>query len=438
MTRCDIIIKGGSIVTMDAGYRILEEHFIAISEGKIIQIAPLDQIKDFKAKKQIDASSCLITPGFINTHSHLGMSYFRGLADDLPLKTWLGDYIWPLETKMLSGDFIYDASLHGASEMIKEGITFSNDMYFHKDRVAEACVKAGLRVNVSQTVIGEAGSLEMEDNIRSLREFKEEYRDQDLVDCSLAPHAIYTCSGETLKGCADAAIQNDWLIHTHLSETRQELEDCLKIHNMRPLDYLEKLGFLEARCVFAHCVWLSNAEIQKMSGSRCSVSLCTDSNHKLSNGTAPLKEMLDASLTLSLGTDSVASNNNLDILEELSFLAKLHKGINHDPTLLPAKEAFSLLTIEGARALGRAGDLGSIEISKQADINIIDIGNLKSQPIYDPYSHLVYAIGSEQIRDQLIAGRITMQDRKLQNVNERDLIQTAKQYKEHILKEMQK
>nr|MDK2850220.1 5-methylthioadenosine/S-adenosylhomocysteine deaminase [Candidatus Cloacimonadota bacterium] len=436
MKYTDTIIYGGMIVTMDPDFRILEDHFIAIDSGKILDILPRQQLKNFSAKKQIDASGCLVTPGFVNAHTHVPMSYFRGLADDIPLDRWLNDYIWPLEAKMISGDYVYDSSLHAAAEMIKNGITLCNDMYFHADRIAEAFTKAGIRIIISQAIIGHNFKKDPSEIAPLVDRMKGLYQDNPLVDCAIAPHAIYTCSKEILKACADAAKANDWMIHTHLSENQKELEDCLKEHSKRPLEYLESLGFLEAKCLFAHGVWLSGSEQKKLANAHAAIAMCVHSNLKLGNGIAPLKDMLQNSVKLAIGTDGVASNNSLDILGELGTLARLHKGINHDPTILSAKQAFSLLTIDGAKALGKGKDLGSIEIEKQADIAIIDIDNLATIPLYNPYSHLIYAVKSEMIRDLMVAGKLVMENRTLINLDEAEILNTAKSYKDKILQEI--
>ncbi len=436
MKHIDSIIKGGMIVTMDPQFRVLEEHFIAIDSGKILDILPLARLKDFKTKNKIDASGCLVTPGFVNAHTHVPMSYFRGLADDLPLDKWLNDYIWPLEAKMVNEDFVLDSSLHAAAEMIKNGITLCNDMYFHEDRIADAFTKAGTRVIISQAIIGHNFDKDPSEIAPIVQKMQSCYQDNPLVDCAIAPHAIYTCSKEILEACAEAAIANDWMIHTHLSETQKELEDCLKEHGKRPLEYLESLGFLEAKCLFAHGVWLSGTEQKKLSDATAAIALCAHSNLKLGSGNAPVKDMLQNSVKLAIGTDGVASNNSLDILSEVGTLARLHKGINHDPTILSAKKAFSLLTIDGAKALGRGEDLGSLETGKWADIAIIQIDSLATTPLYNPYSQLVYAMKSEMIRDLMVAGRFVMKDRTLTNLDEKELIETAKKYKIKILQEL--
>jgi 5-methylthioadenosine/S-adenosylhomocysteine deaminase len=436
--RCDHIIKGGRIVCMDAGFRVLEDHFILVRDGLIQDILALDRLKDYKAQSVVDATGCLVIPALINAHSHLPMTYFRGLADDLPLDRWLSEYIWPLEAKLVDADFVYDASLHGAAEMLKNGICLSNDMYFHSDMIAKACSRAGMRVIVSTAVIApdfagdpalyEAKMLELEDFCRDL----------PLAECALAPHALYTCSEKLLKACAGYALKHDWRLHTHLSETRLELEDCLKAHGKRPLDYLADLGFLEARCMFAHGVWLSGEECRRLGASNSAVAICTDSNLKLASGFAPLKSMMEHGVRFAMGTDGVASNNNLDLLEELSTTAKLHKALNGDPLFLPAREAFAHVTIEAARALGMEDTLGSLEPGKAADLCLVDIQNLPSSPCYNPYSQLVYSMGSHQMRDVMVAGKFAVRDYQLVNLDESELIEQADEFMRKIQREMQK
>ena len=437
MIFCDTLIKGGSLITMDAGFRILEDHVLAIKDGRILGFTPIGT-KDYEAKKVIDASGCLITPGFINAHTHMPMTYFRGLADDLPLYKWLHEYIWPLEAKMVNAEFVYDAALHATAEMLCNGITLANDMYFHKDQIAAAAIQAGMRVIVSEAIAGHTFKGSLDSIAEGVRSFKDQYRDQPLVDCCLAPHSIYTCSREILKACAKAAADHGWLIHTHLSETQSERDNCLKERGLLPLEYLHSLGFTAQRCVFAHGVWLSREELDLMIGTSCSIAICTDSNLKLSSGFAPIFELKQRGIKTVMATDGVASNNNLDILEELGTTAKLHKALNNDPEFLPARDAFAMLTIDAARALGKEDQIGSLETGKAADLCIIDMGFLHSQPMYNPYSHLVYAVSAHQVRDVFVAGKQVVKSFKPVCVDTAALIDKAKHWKNKILSEMEK
>ncbi len=436
MKQADLIISGATILSMDAELAIHQDHDLIVTDGKISAIEPQGK-HIWQAQETLDAQHCIVMPGLINTHSHLPMSWFRGLADDLPLDIWLNHYIWPLEARLLSKSFIYDATLFGAGEMLKSGITMTNDMYFEMSAIADACIKAGLRALISEAVIEAKMGADYRPSLLVLK-YKDRYRDQPLVDFSLAPHAIYTCSGDMLSRCAQAAKEHDLLIHIHLSETAAEVENCLREHGKRPVHYLNDIGLLEARCVFAHGVHIDAGEMEVLQQKPVSISICTDSNLKLASGLAPIKEYLDHGINLSLGTDSVASNNDLDLLGELSTTAKLHKALNNDPAFLPAIEALKLVTINAARALGVEDRRGSLEIGKDADFLVIDTQSLNSMPIYEPASQLVYAINSRQIRDVFVAGKQVVKEQRLVNLDEAELLQTATRYATMIKEELSK
>lgn len=436
----ETVIENATLVTMDGQFRVLDSHTLGINRGKIAAIFPSGS-SSYWAKEKINAQNCLVTPGLINAHSHLPMTYFRGLADDLPLQTWLQEYIWPLEAKLVTPEFVYDATLHGAAEMLKNGISTTNDMYFHMSSIADACIKAGLRVIISEALIDH----QLTEDDRNccignrIKKLREDYRDQALIEFSLAPHSIYTCSSETLKKCAEVARDNGFLIHMHLSETSEEVQNCLKAHGKKPVEYIQDLGLLEINSVLAHGIWVDDQEMDILVRSgKASIAICTESHLKLISGFAPIKRYLEKGINLCLGTDGVASNNNLDLLEEVSITAKLHKALNNDPTLLPAREAFAMVTCNAAQAIGRKADLGSLEIGKTADIAVFQMDSLENQPVYNPYSHLVYAMGSHSVRDLLVNGRIVMQNRHLTRVNEDLLLRRAKAYQELISKEIGK
>ncbi|MBP7333249.1 MAG: amidohydrolase family protein [Candidatus Cloacimonas sp.] len=431
----DIVLEGGTVITMDAQSQILENYCIGIKDGTIQAIFP-EGSSSYETKQKIDTHNCLIIPGLINMHSHLPMTYFRGLADDLPLNIWLQKYIWPLEAKLIKPQFVYDATLHSASEMIKNGISTTNDMYFCMNSIADACSQAGLRVLIGEVMIDDEPSKNSPENTigKKIEVLKEEYKNNPLIDFTLAPHSIYACSSQTLKTCAEIAKNKNILIHTHLSETREEVENCLKMHNKRPVEYLQELGLLEVRSIFAHGIWIDEREMELLAEKKLSsIAVCTESNLKLSSGFIPVKMCQEKGINLCLGTDGVASNNNLDLLTELSVTAKLHKALNNDPALLPAKEAFAFVTINAAKALGKEKELGSLEKGKIADIAVVTLQELENNPVYNPYSLLVYAINSNSIRDMIIQGKIVMHKRQLCNVNEQQLLDKATDYKEMIL-----
>ncbi len=434
----DLVIEGGCLVTMDGSFRVLEDHCIGIVGSRIEAIFP-QKSTGYEAGERIDAGGCLVIPGLINTHSHLPMTYFRGLADDLPLHKWLQEYIWPLEAKLVNAAFVFDATLHGAAEMIKNGITCTNDMYFHMASIANACKEAGLRVVVSEALIDPSGSLATaEQGIGSkIIELQKLFRNEPLISFSLAPHSIYTCSKASLAKCAEVAVEHGFMLHMHLSETEQERLTCIREHGMKPVEYLHSLGLLDSPNVLAHGIWVDDNEMELLAAKgTSSIAVCTESNLKLIAGFAPLKAYSGHGINLSLATDGVASNNNLDLISELSLTAKLHKALNNDPEFLPAKDAFAMVTVNAAKALGKQNDIGSLEQGKLADIAIISLNEPENQPMYNPYSHLVYALNSSSVRDSIIQGVPVMRNRKLCLVSESKLRDMAAQHKEHILREI--
>jgi len=422
----DLIVKGGTIITMDPRAPELENHSLAVKDGKIAAIYPSSEDL-WSAPEILDASDCLMIPGLINTHSHLPMTYFRGLADDLPLDIWLRHYIWPMEAKILNAQVIRDATLHGACEMLKNGISMSHDMYFNMPAIADACSQAGMRVLIGEAVIDAQLAGDQLPGAR-ISELRQLYQDNPLVDFDLAPHSIYACSRSTLEKCVQASEDLNVPLHIHLSETEAEVQNCLKEQGKRPVHYLNELGMLDAKVLLAHAIWVDASEIEVLAAKGVSIASCTDSNLKLSSGILPLKSYLDQGVNVSLATDGVASNNDLDLLSELGNTARLHKAINRDPAFLPAKEALKLVTINAAKALGVEHLRGSLEVGKDADICVMELNDLQSQPLYNPYSHLVYALGSRHVRDMVVAGRVVLRNGQLTQADETELVATAKAY----------
>ncbi len=432
----DLIMQGGIILTLDENLRVLEDQAIAIDQGRVLDIFDPREEK-YQARQRLDTSDCIVMPGLINAHTHLPMSYFRGLADDLPLQAWLRDFIWPLEAKMLSREFISQAALHGAAEMIKNGITQIQDMYFDMPAVANACSQAGLRAIIGEAVLdghGNAGSEALGNKVLELRQ---RYKADPLLDFNLAPHSIYACSEQTLSKCARVAAEHDIPLHLHLSESREEVEACLKEHGLKPVFHLQKVGILELPAVYAHAIWTDPDEITLMAANPASVAICSDSNLKLASGILPLAAYLAAGVNVCFGTDGVASNNNLDLFAEMDLTAKLHKALNNDPAFLPAVKTVQMATSGAARALGVADRRGSLEIGKDADICVLSLSGLESQPVYNPWSHVVYTLGAKQVRDVVINGEIVLKDGRLTKVDEAELVATAKSWKNRVLKELE-
>jgi 5-methylthioadenosine/S-adenosylhomocysteine deaminase len=435
----DLLIKGGIILCMDNEMQNLENYQIAIDNGRIIDICPTES-KDYIARKILDASDCIIMPGLINAHTHLPMTYFRGLADDLPLEIWLNNYIWPLEAKILNRKFIYNASLHGAAEMLKNGITQIHDMYFDMPAIADACTKVGLRAIIGEAFLDSNTSSpeKLPELGNKMLQMRQRYKDNPLVDFNLAPHSIYGCSRKTLEKCAQIAEETGILLHMHLSETKSEVEQCVQDYGLKPVFYLKDIGILDLPAVYAHGVWMDEEEIELLSEVPASIAICTESNLKLASGILPLATYKKYGVNLCFATDGVASNNNLDILSEMDVTAKLHKVMNKDPAFLPAVDIVKMATCDAAKALGISRKRGSLEVGKDADICILNLSELESQPLYNPYSHIVYAMTSRNVRDVIVNGKIMLENGRLTQVDESALIATAKEQKEYILKQLSK
>ncbi len=429
--KIDLLIKNGLILEFD---KVPEINSIAISNGNILEIGKDIELR-YDAKQIIDATDKIVTPGFVNTHSHVAMSYFKGLADDLPLQEWLSKHIWPVEGKFLSEEFVEDAALHGCTEMIKNGIATFSDMYFFGDQTAKSAEKIGIRAILGEGVLDyPVANYKNADEIFSyIRKMHNKHKKSELIDFAVAPHAIYTCGKENLIKAKDLAQELGILLHLHLSETNKEVEDCVKKTGLRPVEYLDSIGFFEGDVIAAHAIWLDENEQNILSENNSSIAINTSSNLKLASGITSFKSHIEHGINLSIGTDGVAANNNLSFLQEISLMAKLQKALNYDPTILPAEDMIQIATIGGARALKKSDQIGSIEVGKKADIILVDINNIEAQPLYDPYSHLVYSLTSEQIKDVIINGKIVMRNRQLINIDEKELIEKAKYYQKRII-----
>jgi len=433
------IISNATILTMDKCRSVIEKGAIAINKDTIVAIGKTESIlQNFQTAELIDADDCIVIPGLINAHSHLPMTYFRGVADDLPLEKWLYSYIWPLEKQFITPGFVYDASLHGAAEMVKNGITLTKDMYFHGSEIAAALTKVGMRGMIGEAILDfklvETGGLE---HIGKYAVHMEKtHKNNPLINFTISPHAIYSCSTRTLERCVSMALDHDLLMQTHLSETEQEVLDCQKAHNSLPVHYLKDIGMLATKLVIAHGIWVSEEEMELLAEHDTSVAICTESNLKLAAGFAPLSNYFKHKVRCCFATDGVASNNNLDLLAELDFTAKLHKTINHDPTFLPAEQALGMATSEAAKALHRFDELGSLEVGKKADLVVLDCNSVEGQPLHNPYSQVVYALGGRAVHDVVINGEVVLRHKKLTQVDEQEIIAKAKEHAKLIQREL--
>lgn len=433
--KVDMIVCAEHIVTMNQNLDVITNGAIAIKGKKIIAIGKTKEItKAYISNTIVGGEHFAVLPGLINTHTHAAMVYFRGLADDLPLKEWLENYMWPAETALLSDDFIYDAVELACLEMIKGGITTYCDIYFFSQSASKATINAGMRAFMGVGILDfpTVSAKTTDQYIDNVKQMIDAYKGHELIVPCVAPHALYTCSKETLKTAQSIAEYYDIPIHTHLSETEWEVNEILSKHGLRPAMYLHEIGFLSSRVLAAHCVWLNNEEIETLSKHNVSVSHCIESNLKLSSGIAPIPEMLKAGVKVSLGTDGAASNNDLNIIGEMSTVAKVHKAISKNPTVLDAKTVLLMATRWGAEAIGMGNLIGSLEQGKNADMILIDIKKPNLVPIYNIYSHIVYSLSPSDIDTVIINGKVIMENRCVITIDEEETINKAKIWSDKI------
>jgi 5-methylthioadenosine/S-adenosylhomocysteine deaminase len=432
----DILITDSTILPFDNDMPgSIAPGYIAIKGKKIIKLGHMsDLAAGYKADKIIDGRSKLVMPGLVNCHNHAPMTLFRGLADDLPLMTWLQEYIFPAEAKSVNPEMVYWCSKLAAIEMILSGTTTVADGYFLEDRVAEAFIECGIRSVAAQGVIDfpAPGVPDPGQNVAVAEEFINRWQfSNNLLTPAVFCHSPYTCSPETLKRAKEMAVREKILFFLHLSETKSEVDQIRQQHGTTPVRYLDKLGILDSNTICIHCVWLEHEEIEILAHSGTKVVSCPQSNMKLGAGIAPLKEMLAAGISVGLGTDSCASNNRLDMFYEMDICAKLHKVKDLDPTALPAHTVLQLATSGGAAVLGLEKDIGSLAPGKRADLILIDIAQPHLQPFYHS-NLLVYSASGSDVSTVIINGKVVMEDRVVLTVNVAEAINEVRRIAEEL------
>ena len=414
------LIKNIDIITMDADKNRYPGGAILYEGDTIEYVGPFsdleDKIKeDNRQVKVIDGRGMLALPGFINAHTHIPMTAFRGYADNMALWEWLTQKIWPMEAKLKPGD-CYWLSLLGAAEMIMAGVTTFSDMYMFTGDIARAAADSGMRAVISRAMVGPDDTYGQ--RLKDVEELAEwQNKAEGRITMMIAPHAVYTCSPDFLVTCRKLAEEYKTGIHIHLSETAKEVEDCLKEHGKTPVKHLYDLGYFDLPVTAAHCVHLTDEDMDLMARHDVMVAHCPSSNMKLASGFAPVDRMLKRGITVSLGTDGAASNNNLSILKEMSVAALIAKGYTGDPNALPAHKVVEMATASGAKALMLEDKTGSLEAGKKADIQLIDISGPHLFPKEDPLVHLVYSGYSGDVDTLVINGRVVMQGRKLTTID---------------------
>lgn len=435
MERVDIIITADYVLTMDQDLAVIEYGAIAIQDGKIVAVDTASRItQNYSASKILNGEGKVAFPGLINTHTHAAMVFFRGLADDLPLKIWLEEHIWPAEAKWLSPEFVRDAVELACLEMLKAGITTYADMYFFGDAVAQSTRKIGMRAVVGSGVVDfpSATGNNADDYLANADRFIKKWKGDDLTVPSIADHSAYACCPETLKKSKALADRHDVMLQIHLSETEWEVNEIRSRYGRRPVAHLDSLGLLDERLIAAHCVWIDPEEIEMLAKAKTNVSHCIESNLKLASGIAPVVKMLQAGVNVSFGTDGAASNNDLSILSEMSTAAKVHKALSGDPTALNARQAMLMATRHGADALGLGSLCGSLEAGKAADIVLADLNKPHLVPLYDIYSHIVYSMNAADIDTVLVGGKVILERRILTTIDEAEIMAKAVQWSRNI------
>jgi 5-methylthioadenosine/S-adenosylhomocysteine deaminase len=439
-TSADLILHNAHVLTMDEALSQFEPGAVAISSDTVLAVGFESEILGhFVAPTKVDCGGRVLMPGLINAHTHAAMTLLRGLADDLRLEVWLMGYMMPVEREFVSPDFVRLGTLLACAEMIRSGVTTFADMYYYEEDVARATAEAGLRALASQTVLKfpSPDAASYEDSLAMAREFIGRWRDHPLIVPSVAPHAAYTCTDEILRATAELAAEYDVPLHTHIAETALEVENMRKGSGMPVVPYVKKQGLFDAKVLAAHCVHIDVGEMHTLLHAGAGVSHNPSSNLKLASGFAPVRKMLETGLNVGIGTDGAASNNDLDMFEEVRLAAFVAKAVSNDPTALPASTALTMATRLGARALHMGEITGSLEAGKRADLILLDLTPLHNAPAFkrdgaNIYAQIVYAGKSTDVTDVMTNGRWLMRDRVLQTVNEPDLLAAAADYARRI------
>jgi 5-methylthioadenosine/S-adenosylhomocysteine deaminase len=434
MQDLDVIVKNGTILTMDPENRLLEGGVVGVKDDTIKIVGQMDQEK-ITGKKVIDADGGIVLPGLINGHTHAAMSLFRGLADDLPLMDWLNNYIFPVESRM-DADFVHAGTLLACAEMILSGTTTFCDMYLFEDEVAKAARKAEMRCLVGEVLydFDSPNYGTIENGFEYSESLINKWKDDPLVSIAVEPHSLFTCSPDLLQKANELALKYNVPLITHLAETVNELNDIKERYGRTPVEHLQALDLLGSHLIADHCVHLLEEEIEVLAQEGVKAIHNPESNMKLASGIAPIPEMLHKGMIIGLGTDGCASNNNLDLFTEMDMAAKLHKLNTMDTTVMDATTVLRMATIEGAKALGMESMTGSLEEGKKADIIVVDIKKPHLTPMYNPYSHLVYAARGNDVVHTMINGKLVMEDRKLLDLELEEILEKAREKSRDVLR----
>ena len=425
MKEADILIRNCIVLPMVNG-KVIREGIIATKNDKIIYVGKKSKAPRVKAEKIIDGHGKVAIPGLINCHTHLTMTLFRGIAEDQPLERWLKETIWPLEAKLKPED-VYDGALLGCLEMIKSGTTTFADMYFHEDQVAKAVEKAGLRAVLAQGIleagVSRRGEKMLQDSINFARKYKD-YAD-GRITVQLGPHTLYTCGLDLLVRVRKKASDLNVGIHIHLAESEEKGRQIKQKHGLTEVELLEKIGFLSSDVLAAHCIHVTEKEMQLLAKHNIKVSYNPVANMKLAQGIAKIKDLLDLGVTVGIGTDGPASNNNLDMFQSMKIAALLQKQHYKDPTVLPAQTVLKMATLDGAKTIGLEKKVGSLEVGKKADVILLDFKKPHLTPVHDFYANIVYSAHGSDVDTVIVDGKILMENKNAKTLEEEKVMLKA-------------
>jgi len=432
----DLLLVPRWIVPVVPRGLVLEHHALAVHQGRIVALLPAEQIADLKVRERRELPDHLLIPGLVNAHGHAAMSLFRGLADDLPLMTWLTDHIWPAEGRWVNADFVRLGTELAIAEMLRGGTTCFSDMYFYPEVAAAAATESGIRAQLAFPVIDNPipGAKDSAEAIAKGLKLHDETRHNPLISVAFGPHAPYTVSDETLTRVRTLADELDLPIHMHIHETAFEVEEAERLTGQRPLQRLQQLGLLSPRLQAVHVTQINDEDLKLLSEYGVQVIHCPESNMKLASGATPVQQLLNQQVNVALGTDGAASNNDLDMLGEMRTAALLAKLTAGEPTALDAHAALHMATLGGAQALGLSDEIGSLEVGKAADLTAIDLSGLAQQPIYHPVSQLLYTCNAAQVSDVWVAGKPKLRAGKLCSLDTGPMLQQATELATRIRK----
>jgi 5-methylthioadenosine/S-adenosylhomocysteine deaminase len=431
----DVLVRGGTVVTMDGAFRVIADGALAIRADRIVAVGPTAAIAAaYQARTTVDATGRIVLPGLVNTHTHVPMTLLRGVADDVELMVWLTKYIWPAENAHVTPEFVTWGTRLAAWEMIRTGTTTFADMYFYEDKVAEATKEAGLRGVCSATVMDfpVPGLKNADEGLREAEAFLKKWSGDSLIVPAVGPHAAYTVGPETLLRAKALADRYKAPLTIHAAESPSEMKMVKEKYGLSTITHLDRIGFLGPNVLLAHAIWLSDDEIAILAAKGVGTAHCPSSNMKLASGVSPVPKMRKAGVRVGLGTDGPASNNDLDMFEEIDLALKLHKITTGDPAVLTARDGVEMATLGGARALHLEKEIGSLEPGKRADLIVLATDSPSAQPLYEVYSHLAYSLKGTDVVTSVVNGRVLMEDRRMLTLDTPSISAKAREYRDRI------